>query len=213
MCIRDSAVSTEQWKAHLLAYYADNAEVSRRLQQVDFDAWIYGEGTKLPVAMEYDTTLARDAYELADAWRSVVDEAPTRADAQRTFAAGDMDGWNANQKVVFLEQLASQGPLPKYAVQWLDEAYALADNANDEIPLRFFELALATLHSGYEEKAADWVRHKLTQVKDKGRMKYCRAIYKALYKANAPLARKTFAEHRSFCTCAPLTQTTRLPRR
>ncbi|KAI3623643.1 hypothetical protein CBS14141_003342 [Malassezia furfur] len=185
----DRAVSTEQWKAHLLAYYADNAEVSRRLQQVDFDAWIYGEGTKLPVAMEYDTTLARDAYELADAWRSVVGEAPTRADAQRTFAAGDMDGWNANQKVVFLEHLASQGPLPKYAVQWLDEAYALADNANDEIPLRFFELALATPHSGYEKKAADW---------DKGRMKYCRAIYKALYKANAPLARKTFAEHRSF---------------
>ena len=28
-------------------------------------AWLHGEGTELPVKMEYDTTLAQQAYDLA----------------------------------------------------------------------------------------------------------------------------------------------------
>ncbi|WFD00909.1 leukotriene-A4 hydrolase [Malassezia yamatoensis] len=188
----DRAVSTDDWKSHLYAFYADNQSVIDRLNQVDWDAWLHGEGMKLPVSMEYDASLAKDAYKLAEEWNEAVQQASSRADVKRAFSQDDMRDWNANQKVVFLEQLQSNSePLPKYAVQWLDEAYDLANNANDEIPVRFFELALAVKNSGYEQKAADWV-------KDKGRMKYCRAVFKALYKADPDLARKSFKENQSF---------------
>ncbi|WFD44971.1 leukotriene-A4 hydrolase [Malassezia psittaci] len=154
----DRAVSTEDWKSHLYAFYADNQPVIDRLNQVDWDAWLHGEGMKLPVIMEYDSSLAQDAYKLAEEWNQAVQQAPSRADVKRAFSQDDMRDWNANQKVVFLEQLQSNSePLPKYAVQWLDEAYDLANNANDEIPVRFFELALAVKNSGYEQKAADWL--------------------------------------------------------
>ena len=131
-----------------------------------------------------------------------MDQSKSRAEVADKFGPQDMEGWNANQKVVFLEALHSDKALPKFAIEWLDEAYELAGAANSEVNLRFFELALGAKNSGYEERAAEWVRFfsfLLTQVSTQGRMKYCRAIYKALYKANPELARKTFKEHKSFC--------------
>lgn len=152
------AVSTEQWKEHLFAYYSGNPEIIAKLEQVDWNGWLHGEGFELPVRMEYDDTLARDAYKLADRWVKAVDQSKSRAEVADKFGPHDMEGWNANQKVVFLETLHGEKALPKFAIEWLDEAYELAGAANSEVNLRFFELALAVKNSGYEERAAEWVR-------------------------------------------------------
>ena len=55
---------------------------------------MYGEGIDLPVKMEYDMTLAEQAYKLAERWdasRSVSDV------SQLDFANGDLDGLDSNQ--------------------------------------------------------------------------------------------------------------------
>ena len=51
------SISTEEWKAHLLAYFATHPTASQALQTVDWDAWLHGEGLELPVRMEYDLSL------------------------------------------------------------------------------------------------------------------------------------------------------------
>lgn len=40
--------------------------------------------------------------------------------------------------------------------------------------------------------------HHLHQVRHQGRMKYCRTIFKALYRVAPALARRTFLENESF---------------
>ena len=50
-------------------------------------AWFYGEGIDLPVEMEYDLTLAKEAYELASRW----DAARTVEDTSRlSFRESDL---------------------------------------------------------------------------------------------------------------------------
>lgn len=57
--------------------------------------------------------------------------------------------------------------------------------------LRFYEVALEDKDGKYAPFAAEWV-------KTQGRMKYCRAIYKALVRVAPELARRTFVENRGF---------------
>jgi hypothetical protein len=57
-------------------------------------AWFFGEGTELPVKMEYDTSLATQAYDLASKWE-VSRDSPVSA---LPFKAEDLDQFNANQK-------------------------------------------------------------------------------------------------------------------
>lgn len=60
-----------------------------------FQAWFYGEGLELPVKMEYDLTLAQQAYELAEKWHSSRSEAEV---SKLPFGPKDLDNFNSNQK-------------------------------------------------------------------------------------------------------------------
>lgn len=179
------SLTTQEWKDHLFAYYAGSEEITARLKTIDFDAWLYGEGLELPVNMEYDTTLAEAAFALAERWEKRI------AGADEKFSHADIDGWTAGQVVVFLERLHSGPRFPAAVAEELDEAYALNSAQNTEVRLRFYEVALEDKDGKYAPFAAEWV-------KTQGRMKYCRAIYKALVRVAPELARRTFVENRGF---------------
>lgn len=179
------SLTTQEWKDHLFAYYAGNEEITARLKTIDFDAWLYGEGLELPVKMEYDTTLAEAAFALAERWEKRISGADDK------FSHADIDGWTAGQVVVFLERLHSGPRVPAAVAEELDEAYALNSAQNTEVRLRFYEVALEDKDGKYAPFAAEWV-------KTQGRMKYCRAIYKALVRVAPELARRTFVENRGF---------------
>ena len=179
------SLTTQEWKDHLSAYYAGNEEITARLKTIDFDAWLYGEGLELPVKMEYDTTLAEAAFALAERWEKRISGADDK------FSHADIDGWTAGQVVVFLERLHSGPRVPAAVAEELDEAYALNSAQNTEVRLRFYEVALEDKDGKYAPFAAEWV-------KTQGRMKYCRAIYKALVRVAPELARRTFVENRGF---------------
>ena len=181
------SLTTAEWKKHLFDYYAGSEEITARLNTIDFDAWLHGEGLELPVKMEYDSRLATAAFELAERWERRINGADEK------FSSSDINGWAAGQVVVFLEKLHGGSHVPASIAEELDEAYALNTARNTEVRLRFYQVALEDTNSKYTQHAAEWVS---TQ----GRMKYCRTIYKALVRVAPELARRTFEENRGFCT-------------
>ncbi|KAF7797777.1 hypothetical protein EIP86_008978 [Pleurotus ostreatoroseus] len=146
------SITTEQWKAHLYAYFEKNggSEKIEALDSVDWNAWFYGEGVELPVKMEYDTSLANSAYELADRW----DKSRHTSPSNLGFKESDLDSFNANQKVVFLQTLETYAPLPSSHVETLDKLYHLSKTPNAEIRLRFYEVALQDPTSEAAKKSA-----------------------------------------------------------
>lgn len=89
------SITTQQWKEHLYAYWSAHGGEAKidALNRVDWNAWFYGEGTELPVKMEYDLTLVEPAYSLADKW----DAARNEDVAHLTFKTTDLDHFNSNQ--------------------------------------------------------------------------------------------------------------------
>ena len=114
------------------------------------------QGLELPVKLEYNETLAVEAFALAARWEQAIAQQVPVGDSQ--FSPRDMEGWNTNQVVVFLERLHAGPKVPGAYTSWLDDVYKLSTAHNTEIRLRFYELALEDKHGMYAKQAADWVR-------------------------------------------------------
>ncbi|KAE8218143.1 hypothetical protein CF326_g9242 [Tilletia indica] len=110
----DRSINVEEWKAHLLSYFSSSPELSQKIKDnVDFDAWLHGEGVELPVDMTpyYNDTLARAAWALAARWAAFDDG------NQKDFGRKDIEAFNASQIVVFLEKLHSGPDVPPAVVK------------------------------------------------------------------------------------------------
>lgn len=171
------AISTEDWRAHLENFFS-SSDAQKKLATVDFDGWLNGEGTKLPVELKFDTTLVDQvhlpflpppkqltadffplpplqAYALADRWATAKTDADFAA-----FNRSDLASFETDQTVVFLEKLQTvEGGLSVRAVAMLDEIYGLSTAGNAELAWRFFAIALKS-GKEYAEKAAVWVQDK-----------------------------------------------------
>jgi leukotriene-A4 hydrolase len=185
----DRSVTTDEWKQHLFDFYAGNKEITKKLEDVDWQAWLYGEGLELPVKMEYDNTLAIQSQKLADRWIKVI-EGRTSAKSEK-FGMDDIQGWDSNQVVVFIQALHSGPKLSSELAEEFDKTYNFSTSTNPEIRLRFYEVALEDVKTKYKDEAAEWVAKQ-------GRMKYCRVLYRALNKVDPELAKTTFTKNRSF---------------
>jgi leukotriene-A4 hydrolase len=101
----------------------------------------------------------------------------------------------SSQLVVFLEKLESMAPLPATHIHAMTNLYHFNDTKNAEVGLRWFELALISpAGSDFVHSAAHWV---VDPDSLKGRMKFCRPIFRLLYRADATLATKTFEENKT----------------
>ncbi|KIP01983.1 hypothetical protein PHLGIDRAFT_112533 [Phlebiopsis gigantea 11061_1 CR5-6] len=192
------SITTEQWKDHLYAFYQrTNPEKIKALDTIDWNAWFYGEGTELPVKMEYDTTLAEQSYALAERW----DKARSADIATLDFQESDVKDFSSNQKVVFLERLQSYPPLPASHVESLGKLYHLSDTSNAEIRLRFYEVALLDTQSEtakvFAYDALKWVVGEDGTGIIKGRMKFCRPIFRTANKVDHSAAVKTFSSSKT----------------
>ncbi|PPQ84726.1 hypothetical protein CVT25_013808 [Psilocybe cyanescens] len=198
------SITTAQWRAHLYAYWQEHggADKVAALDSIDWDAWLYGEGTALPVTMEYDLTLAEAAWTLAKRWdaaRAVEDVGGL------DFEEGDLKAFNSNQIVAFLEKLQSYAPLPSPLLEHLGTLYKLSTTSNAEIRLRFYEVALSLpapsspsspaptpSHTvrALAAAAAKWVVGTDGSGVIKGRMKFCRPVLRAVAKIDRELAKR-----------------------
>jgi leukotriene-A4 hydrolase len=158
-------------------------------------AWLYGEGVELPVQEEFDLTLAKQAYALADRW----DLARAIDISKTSFSADDMNDFSSSQKAVFLERLQALPPLPGGHIAYLGSLYKVADTSNAEIRFRFYGLALRDPSSVPEhvtEEAARWVVGDDGSGLVKGRAKFCRPVFRLIAKIDRDLAVMYFEKHK-----------------
>ncbi|CAL1696869.1 unnamed protein product [Somion occarium] len=188
------SITTWQWKDHLYGYFKKNGGDTKikLLDSVDWNAWFFGEGLELPVKIEYDTTLAKQAYALAERW----DAARSTSDLSE-FKESDVESFNSNQQIVFLERLeGNYDALPSSHIDHLGELYHVSNTPNAEIRLRFYELALKDSPSDAAKRfapvAAKWVVGDDGTGILKGRMKFCRPIFRAVNRVDKVLAVSTY---------------------
>jgi len=190
------SITTEQWKSHLYGYFEKNgSDKVKALDGVNWDAWFYGDGLELPVKMEYDLTLAEQAYTLAERWNS---SRNTLDVSQLDFKESDLAELDSNQIIVFLERLQSYPALPSSHISYLGKLYHLSTIPNAEIRLRFYMVALVDPSSpaakSFAPEAANWVVGDDDTGVVKGRMKFCRPIFRAVYKVDQRLSVAVFSK-------------------
>jgi leukotriene-A4 hydrolase len=95
-------------------------------------------------------------------------------------------------------------PLPAPHIKQLGKEYSLDTNMNVEIRLRWYTLALSAQSpapSDWATRAAEWIVGGGTGVDAgkgvKGRMKFCRPIFRAVNDVVPALAKSTFEAHSS----------------
>ncbi|KAH7106395.1 peptidase family M1-domain-containing protein [Auriculariales sp. MPI-PUGE-AT-0066] len=193
------SITTDQWKEHLYAYFKKNdPKKIEALDSVDWDAWFFGQGESLPVQPQYDTTLAEKAYALAKRW----DDSRGSPSSKLSFKKEDLDDFTSNEKTVLLEKLDSIDPLSSGHIHAMDAAYGFNTNPNAEIRSRFYTIALKSpAKADFAKAAADWVvgaEPEGTLGRGvKGRMKFCRPLFRALKDVDEALAKTTWENNAS----------------
>ncbi|KAF8890429.1 peptidase family M1-domain-containing protein [Infundibulicybe gibba] len=188
------SITTDEWKAHLYDYFKKHHGQDKvdALNTIDWNAWFYGRGLELPVKMEYDTSLAEKSYALAARW----DASRSQPIPELDFDRSDISDLNTNQIIVFLERLESYPPLPVSHLTHLAAIYDVSSTPNAEIRLRFYQVALADSSSEtarlFAEEAVKWVIGEDGTGIIKGRMKFCRPIFKAVFRVDKSLAVDAF---------------------
>lgn len=184
---RGKSLDSYDFKATLLDFFKSEAGVSAKLATIDWDTWFYKPG--YPPKPDFDTSLVDVAYGLAAQWEKFT-TSPTPPDFGPSRL--DVDGWTANQVVVFLERvLAFATPLPVPHANYMGYIYDLKDTRNVEVSARYFQIALA---SG-DDSAKGFVVALLARV---GRMKFVRPLFRGLMKLDYALAVETFEKNRDF---------------
>jgi len=176
---RFQCVTSEQFKEFFLNYFSNVNGISD-LSQIDWKTWFTKPGMPV-IEPKFDTTLSTVTQELAEKWIT------------KQYDATNIQDWTSGQIVVFLDRfLASPDPLSVELLQKLDQSYKFTQSKNAEIRFRWYQLCI---RSDHEEVFS----HVVNFLKEQGRMKYVRPLYRSLYKSKKgkQLAVNTFMESRS----------------
>ncbi|KAL8732032.1 MAG: hypothetical protein Q9166_002984 [cf. Caloplaca sp. 2 TL-2023] len=182
------SLDSYDFKSTVLEYYAKDDEVMKKLEEVDWDGWFYTPG--LPPKPEFDTSMVDVCYALAEKWRS--SDLGKGDDGDFEPKRKDIEGWMANQVVVFLEGIQGfEKPLSKEAVHVMGETYGFVTSKNVEIVSRYLTVGLMAKSEEVLVPTAEL----LGRV---GRMKFVRPLYRKLNEVDRELAVKTFEKNKEF---------------
>ncbi|RMZ73555.1 leukotriene A-4 hydrolase [Pyrenophora seminiperda CCB06] len=185
------SVDSYDFKACLLDFFANDAEATKTLEEFDWDDLFYKPG--FPQKPEFDQSMVKCCYDLADKWQALVSaSASTPHGTTFTPHPSDISSWVSNQSVVFLERLSSFAPsFSAENVHTLGATYGYANTQNIEVLSRFLQIGLAAKAKETYEPAAEL----LGRI---GRMKFVRPLFRLLGKADRELAVRTFERNRAF---------------
>ncbi|GAM88333.1 hypothetical protein ANO11243_063660 [Dothideomycetidae sp. 11243] len=179
------SLDSYEFKATLLDFFSSDKDASKKLNDIDWDKWFYAPG--FPEKPHFDTSLVDVCYALADKWEHL-----SKGSSDWQPKKSDLDGWMANQSVVFLEKLQSfNKPLSEELVEKLGSTYDFASSHNVELVSRYFVIGL----KAHAKKIYEPTAKLLGQV---GRMKFVRPLYRGLKACDEEFAKKTFQEHKDF---------------
>lgn len=135
----------------MLEFFGSDSAASKSLADLDWDAWFYKPG--FPPKPNFDTSLVDVCYKLADQW-----EARSTGTGKEAFEPkkSDIDGWTANQVVVFLERVQEFGhALKKDDVELMGARYGFAKSRNVEVVSRYFRVGLRAKDSAVYRPTAE----------------------------------------------------------
>jgi leukotriene-A4 hydrolase len=181
------SVDSYDFKSCLIDFFANDTDANKKLEAFDWDKLFYAPG--FPTKPEFDQSLVKKCYELADKWQQLVSSSSS---SDFTPHSSDIDGWVANQSVVFLERV--QEFAEKFTpeqIYLLGHTYGFTDSQNIEVLSRY-------LNAGLMAKAKETYQPAADLLGKIGRMKFVRPMYRLLEKADRELAVKTFEANRDF---------------
>ena len=183
---KQKSLDSYDFKSCLIDFFAKDSECSKKLDSFDWDKLFYAPG--YPPKPDFDQTMVKSCYELADKWHSLL----SGSSADFTPKASDIEGWVSNQSVVFLEKLQSYAErFSAKNVDLLGATYGYAKSQNIELLSRYLNIGLKAKAPETYQPAADL----LGRI---GRMKFVRPMFRLLNCADRHLAVKTFEKNRDF---------------
>jgi leukotriene-A4 hydrolase len=162
---KGKSLDSYDFKATILDFFSNDNAAAEKLTAVAWDTWFYKPG--LPPKPDFDTSLVRPAYELADRWEML-----TKSDSSASFnpSPNDTKGLSGNQLVVFLERiLVLANPLPKDSAAQMGDIYGFKASQNVELSSRWCQIAM----QAGDRTCLDVVTGLLGSV---GRMKFVRPL-------------------------------------
>jgi len=176
-----STVTSEEFKAYFLQYFSSLDKSV--LNQIDWDTWFHKPGMP-PVPNNFDQKLANISAALANKW--IAGGADT--------SATDIKDWNAQQIVVFLDKLLLAEPAisDRKLIEKMESLYHFTSSKNSEIRSRWYRLCIQAEYDPI-------LPHALGFLREQGRMKFTRPLYRALHKSKfgKDAAVKQFTEYRN----------------
>ncbi|KAF0692479.1 Aste57867_16449 [Aphanomyces stellatus] len=173
-------VTSDEFKAFFLGHFQSTK--ATELATIDWHAWFYAPG--MPKRPAFDTTISAASEALATRWST----------GAGPFDAKDVDGWTSSQYVVMLERLLEicverNHFLDAAALTHLGDVYKLTHTKNSEVRMRFQTLCVRAEHAAILPQVEAFL-------KEQGRMKYVRPLYRDLYKSKfgADAARRIFGQ-------------------
>ncbi|GAB7348337.1 hypothetical protein MBLNU459_g6311t1 [Dothideomycetes sp. NU459] len=184
---KEKSLDSYDFKSTLLDFFASDSVATKELSEtVNWDEWFYKPG--FPPKPDFDTSMVDVCYKLADKWEAL----NSGADKDFKPSASDIDGWLANQSVVFLEKLQLLStPLSPELVELMGKAYSYADSQNVELVSRYFGVGLKAKAKSVYQPTADLLG-------TVGRMKFVRPLYRGLTQCDEKLAKETFEKNKEF---------------
>ncbi|KAF2877473.1 peptidase family M1-domain-containing protein [Massariosphaeria phaeospora] len=180
------SVDSYDFKSCLVDFFASDAEANKKLTEFDWDKLFYAPG--YPAKPDFDESMVKSCYELADKWQARV----TEKDSSFKPSPSDISSWVANQSVVFLERIQTFGSsFSASGIHLLGSTYAYTSTQNIEVLSRFLCLGLKAKATETYEPAAEL----LGKI---GRMKFVRPLFRLLKEADRQLAVKTFEKNKDF---------------
>lgn len=156
------------------------------MADLDWDTWFYKPG--FPPKPDFDTSMVDVCYALSSKWEDLNTGKNTNFQPSPT----DIEGWSANQSVVFLEsiQLFSK-PLGPKLVDLMGKTYSYAKSKNVEVVSRYYIVGLKAKDESVYQPTADLLG-------TVGRMKFVRPMYRGLMGCDEELAQATFEKYKDF---------------
>ncbi|CAK4666458.1 hypothetical protein AeMF1_000148 [Aphanomyces euteiches] len=176
-------VTSAQFQDFFIAHFTPTK--ADEIAAIDWPRWFFAPG--MPPKPDFDTTLIQASKALANKW--------LQEDALgQTLSAADVDGWTSSQLVAMVESVidgcaARHRYLSPDVLLKMGEAYKFIETKNSEVRMRFHTLCIRS-------EAAFILPHVEAFLKEQGRMKYVRPLYRDLSKSTfgSAAARRIFAE-------------------
>lgn len=191
-----TSIDSYQFIESLYDFFGGSKDV---LDGVDFEAWLHGTG--LPEKPDFDTSLVDECTQLSDKWVQHLSStnSGTSGTISSTFGNADIVSFDANQHLVFLENLSTKLDdisFDPQSIRSFPSIYPYYKNSgNFEIIFEFNSLLIK--HGKYTREDqvvklfADWLG-------TVGRMKYVRPGYRLLKDyVSGEFAEETFGRFES----------------